>query len=246
MDSLAFERLGGAGVLRRADGDAPLPGGDPAVGGPYVAVLSGETTLILDRATLATLAQVPTPGADALAVSQGWLAYRAKLKDGGDGIFARSIATPGAYGSLLTIGTIGDPAQLSPPSLDGAVLAYGIARARGSRIVQRVLGTRKRRTLIRSGSALLFNPAVKGRRLAYVRTAGRGSRLMVRKRSKGGRGKSVFGVRRSRGMLTSTALTEGRAYVTLLHPSATDPGAEVVEVALKRKKKDKKKRKKRR
>ena len=241
VDSLAFERLGGAGVLRRSGGDAPLPGGDPAVGGPYVAVLSGETTLILDRATLATLAQVPTPGADALAVSQSWLAYRAKLKEGGDGIFARSIATPGAYGSLQSLATIGAPAKLSPPSLDGGVLLYGIARARGSRVVQRVLGTRKRRTLIRSGSALLFNPAVKGRSFAYVRTAGRGSRLMVRKRSKRGRGKSVFGVRRSRGMLTSTALTEGRAYVTLLHPSATDPGAEVVEVALKRKKKQKRK-----
>ena len=38
-------------------------------------------------------------------------------------------------------------------------------------------------------------------------------------------------------MLCSTALTEGAAYVTLLHPSATDPGAEVVEVALKAKKK---------
>ena len=89
---------------------------------------------------------------------------------------------------------------------------------------------------------------MKGRSFAYVRTAGRGSRLMVRKRSKRGRGKSVFGVRRSRGMLTSTALTEGRAYVTLLHPSATDPGAAVLRAELKSKKKKKmrKKRRKRR
>ena len=245
VDSLAFERLSGTGVLRRSVGDALLPGGDPAVGGPYVAVLSGETTLLLDRATLVTLAEVPTPGADALAVSQGWLAYRAKLKEGGDGIFARSMPTPGAFGTLQTVATIGDPAQLSPPSLDGGLLLYGIARPRGSRIVQRVLGSRKRRTLIRSGSALLFNPAVKGSRFAYVRTGGRGSKLMIRKRAKRGRGKPAFGVRRSRGTLTSTALTEGRAYVTLLHPSATQAGAEVIQVPLKGKKKGKRKRKKR-
>ncbi len=240
MDSLAFERLGGAAVLRRPGAaDLPLAGSDPAVGGPYVAVLSGEATRILSRATLAPVAEVPTPGADALAISQGWLAYRAKLSEGGDGIFVRSIATPGAYGALQTVATIGDPAQLSPPSLDGAVLLFGVARARGSRIVQRVLGTRKRRTLVKSGSALVFNPAVKGRSFAYVRTKAGRSRLMVRKRGKGGRGKPVLGVRRSRGMLTSTALTEGVAYVTLLHPSATDAGAEVLSAQLKKKKKAK-------
>ena len=246
VDSLAFERLGGGAVLRRSGADLPLAGSDPAVGGPYVAVLSGEATRILSRATLAPVAEVPTPGADALAISQGWLAYRAKLKEGGDGIFARSIATPGAYGPLQTLGTIGAPAQLSPPSLDGGVLLFGIARARGSRIVQRVLGTRKRRTLVKSGSALVFNPAVKGRSFAYIRTNAGRSRLMVRKRRKGGPGKPVLGVRRSRGMLTSTALTEGVAYVTLLHPSATDPGAAVLRAELKSKKKKKKKRKKRR
>ena len=243
VDSLAFERLGGGGVLRRSGVDLPLPGGDPAVGGPYVAALAGETTRILDRNTLAPVVEVPTPGADALAVSQRWLAYRAKLKDGGDGIFVRSIAAPGAYGALQTLATIGAPAQLSPPSVDGSVLLYGIARPRGSQIVQRVLGTRKRRTLVRSGSALLFNPAVKGRSFAYVRTQGSRSKLMVRKRGKGGRGKPVFGVRRRAGTLASTALTEGVAYVTLLHPSATDAGAEVVQVGLKRKKKGKKRKK---
>ena len=106
-----------------------------------------------------------------------------------------------------------------------------------------MLGTRKRRTLVRSGSALLFNPAVKGRSFAYVRTQGSRSKLMVRKRGKGGRGKPVFGVRRRAGTLASTALTEGVAYVTLLHPSATDAGAEVVQVGLKRKKKGKKRKK---
>jgi hypothetical protein len=241
VDSLAFERVGGAGVIRRAGVDAPLQGGDPAVGGGYVATLSGGTTRLHDRASLNPIVEIPTPNADALAVSAGWLAYRAKLNGGGDGIFARSIANPAAPGPLLTLATIGDPAQLSPPSLDGGLLLYGIARPRGSRIVQRVVGARKSRTLIRSGRDLLFNPAVKGRSFVYVRSDGRRSRLMLRRRAKGGRGKSVLGVRRARGVLTSTALTEGFAYVTLLHPSAVGAGAEVLKTKLKRGKKKRKK-----
>jgi hypothetical protein len=241
VDSLAFERVGGAGVIRRAGVDAPLQGGDPAVGGGYVATLADGTTRLYDRASLTPIVEIPTPNADALAVSAGWLAYRAKLNGGGDGIFARSIANPAAPGPLLTLATLGAPAQLSPPSLDGGLLVYGVARKKGSKIVQRVIGRRKRRVLVKSGDELLFNPAVKGRSFVYVRSDGRKSRLMVRKRKKRGRGKAVLGVRRKRGLLTSTALTEGVAYVTLLHPSAEGAGAEVLTAKLKRGKKKRKK-----
>ena len=244
VDSLAFEKLGGQAVIRRAGADATLPGSDPAVGGPFAAVLDAGTTHLLDRATLAPVTDIPTPNADALAVSQYWLVYRAKLSNGGDGIFARSILTPASPGPLLTVATIAPPAQLSPPSVDGSTLLYASARPRGSRVVQRVLGKRRRRVLVRSGRALLFNPAVKGRAFVYVRSERRTSRLMLRKRRKGGRGHSIMGARRSRGQLTSTALTEGYAYVTLLHPDANDPGAEVFKVPRKHGKKHRKKRKK--
>jgi hypothetical protein len=242
VDALTFERVAGGGAIRRGGAVASLPGSDPAIGGPYVTVLTSGAATLLDRATLGRVATVPTPNADALAVSAGWLAYRAKLSGGGDGIFARSIADPAAPGPLLTVATVTAPGQLSRPSMDGPVLLYGVARPRGSSIVQLVLGTRKRRTLLRSRRALLFSPAVKGRAFAYVRSKRRGSRLMIRSRKRRGAGRSIYGVRRSSGMLTSTALTEGFAYVTLLHPSATDPGAELVKVprkprAHKRKKK---------
>ena len=56
--SSAWAAQGSCGA---AAGTSPLPGGDPAVGGPYVAVLAGETTSdLLDRATLRA-----GPGADA-------------------------------------------------------------------------------------------------------------------------------------------------------------------------------------
>jgi len=227
-------------VLRRGDSEQPLTGGDPAVGGPYVATLEDGTATLFDRAALAPLAQVQVPNADSLAVSAGWLVYRARL-GGGDGIFARSIATPTQPGPLLTLATIRDPAQLSPPSIDGAVLLYGVARPKGSSIVQLLIGTRKRRVLVRSGRELVFNPAVKGKTFAYVRSDGRRSRLLVRRRAQGGAGKVAFAAPRRRGMLTSVALTEGLAYATLLHPSATGAGAEVLSVGLKSKRKGKRK-----
>jgi hypothetical protein len=240
-DSVVFERVGGNGVLLRGGQYVPLPGTDPAIGGAYLAVRNGDLVTLLERNTLAPVAAVPAPNADALAVSSGWLVYRARLQGGGDGIFARSIAVPTAPGPILTVSTIADPGQLSPPSVDAGTAVYGVARSRGSRIVLRVLGSRKRRILVRSKrkGELLFNPAVKGRTFAYVRQSAKRGRLLVRRLKRRGGGHRVFGAKRSNGMLWSTALTEGAAYVTLLHPSATDPGAEVVRVPLGGKKKKK-------
>lgn len=228
-DALAFERAGGNGVIRKGTTDTPLPGGDPAVGGTYLATLSGDTVTLADRTTLAPVAQIEAPGADAIAVSTRWLVYRAPLRTGGDGIFARGIANPAAPGPIQTLATIGGTAQLSPPSLDGGVLVYGIARHGGSRIVQRVVGTRKRRTLIKSGRVLLFNPAVKGRYFSYVRSDARHSRLLIRRRGRGGPGRVLISVKRRRGTLWTTALGERFAYVTLIRPSASGTSARIIK-----------------
>jgi len=53
------------------------------------------------------------------------------------------------------LATVGGAGQLSPPSLDGNALVFGVARPRGSRIVQRTLGTRQHRTLARSDRLLI-------------------------------------------------------------------------------------------
>ena len=245
-DSLAFQRTSGQAMLRRDGAEVPLPGRDPAVGGRYAAVRSGGLTRLFDRATLETVSSVATPNADAIAVSRQWLADRATLQTGGDGLFARDITDPVVPGPIQTIASIGPPAQLSPPSLQADVLLFAVARPKGSRIVQRVIGTRKRRTLVKSGGPLLFNPAVNGRSFVYTRSEGRKSRLMMRKRRKRGRGKVLHAISRRKGVLWSTDLTGGAAYVTILRPSATDPGARVIRVATKKKKKGKQKRKGRR
>jgi hypothetical protein len=226
-EALLFHRLGGPAVISRGGSEIPLPGSHPAIGGRYVATVEGNSVLLFDRATLAPIGQIEAPGADAIAISDTWLAYRASTV-GGDGIYARDIANPAAPASPLQVASRGGSGQLSRPAVDGNVLVYAIATTRGSRVVQRVMGTRKHRALVRSGRLLLFAPAVHGRSFAYVRTDARGSRLMVRRRQAHGPGRVLFSLARWRGVLWSNALTDSGAYATILQPSSNNPDATIV------------------
>jgi hypothetical protein len=229
-EALVYQRLAGQGVLKRGDAEVGLDGSNPTIGGAYVATLKQGTVELADRNSLAAVAQVPAPGADSIAVSDAWLVYRAPLSSGGDGLFARQITNPSAPGPLLTVATVGGSGQLSPPSLDGYTLLFGVARPRGSRIVQRTLGSRKHRTLVRSGRLLLFDPAVSGNTFTYVRSDLRHSRLMIRKRHADGSGRVLLTLRRRAGMLWTEALTPTSAYVTIFTPGAANPDATIYEI----------------
>jgi hypothetical protein len=229
IDSLAYQRLSGEGVLRRGGSEIGLNGSNPTIGGRYVAVLSGGEVRLLDRNSLAPVGTVEVPGADAIAVSDAWLVYRSP-QGGGDGLFYRSIANPGAPGPITPLAAVGGTGQLSPPSLDGSNLVFGIATAAGSRIVQRIVGTREHRALVRSGRLLLFDPAISARTFTYVRTDARRSRLMIRRLRARGPGRVLLAVRRSTGVLWTTALIPGSAYVTVMKPSATGRDATIVQV----------------
>jgi hypothetical protein len=239
---LAFERVGGPGVIRSGV-DIELPGQDPAIGGRYVAVLRPGVVRLLDRGSLATLAEVEAPGADAVTVSDQWLVYRIG-NDGGDALVARAISSLGTPGPAGTVASIAGPAQLSPPSLDGATLVYAVAGPGGSRIVRHQPGTGRYRVLVRTARGVLFNPSVSAELFAYVRSEFSRSRLFVRPLDGRGAGRSILSLRRGGGVLWSTALGSDSAFVTVLQPSATSPGARIVEVAVGggRKKKGKRKR----
>jgi hypothetical protein len=219
-------------VISRGGREVPLPGSHPAIGGRFVATVSGNAIQLFDRGTLAPIAQIEAPGADTIAVSDHWLAYRAPL-GGGDGIFIRYIANPASPAPPRLLASEGGAAQLSPPAVDGSTLVYAIATPRGSRIVQWVMGTRKHRTLVRSRRLLLFDPAVHGRSFSYVRSDTRRSRLMVRSRRRHGAGRILFTLKRSGGQLDSSALTDSVAYVTVLRPSSGNPDAAIVGVSRK-------------
>jgi hypothetical protein len=216
-DALLFQKLAGPAVINRGTSATALPGTHPAIGGRYVAVVDGDAVQLLDRNTLAPIARIPAPGADAIAVSDTWLAYRAQI-GGADGIYVRNIANPNAPAPIAQLAGAGGTSQLSPPALDGAILVYGLATPGSSRIVQRVLGTDKQRTLIRSRRLLVFDPSVSGKAFSYVRTDARHSRLMVRRRHGHGSGRVLLSIRPSQGTLYSEALTDSFAYATILEP----------------------------
>jgi hypothetical protein len=228
-DALLFQRLGGPAVISRGGPEIPLPGEHPAIGGNYVATVNGDAVQLLDRSTLAPVAQIGAPGADAIAVSDSWLAYRAPL-GGGEGIYIRYIGNPAAPAPPSLLAGEGGASQLSAPAVDGSILLYAIATPRGSRIVQWVMGTHKHRALVRSPRLLLFNPAVAGKSFAYVRSDARRSRLMVRGRHRHGSGRILFTLKRSAGDLWSDALTDSVAYLTVLHPSASNADATIIGV----------------
>ena len=228
-DTLLFQRLGGPAVMSRGGLEIGLPGAHPAIGGRFVATVVGERIQLLDRSTLAPVALIDAPGAEAIAVSDAWLAYRAPL-GGGDGIYIRYIGNPASPAPPLLLASEGGASQLSPPAVDGNILLYAIATPRGSRVIQWAMGTHKHRTLVRSRRLLLFNPAVDGKSFAYVRSDARRSRLMVRARERRGAGRVLFTLKRSRGDLWSDALTDSVAYVTILDPSAGNADATIVGI----------------
>ena len=229
-DALLFQRLGGPGVISRGGPEIALPGKHPAIGGRFVATVTGDAIQLLDRNSLAPVAQIAAPGADAVAVSDSWLAYRAPT-GGGDGIYIRYIANPASPAPPALLANEGGASQLSPPAVDGRILVYAIATPRGSRVVQRVMGTHKHRALVRSQRLLLFDPAVDGRSFAYVRSDARRSRLMVRGRQRHGTGRVLFTLKRSAGVLYSDALTDSVAYVTVLNPDGANADATIVGVS---------------
>ena len=228
-DALLFQKLGGPAVMSRGGPEIQLPGSHPAIGGRFVATVQGDGIQLFDRDTLAPIAQVSAPGANAVAVSDNWLSYRASAA-AGDAIHISSLGNPAAPAPPLQVAAQGGAGQLSRPAVDGNFLLFGVATPQGSRIVQRVMGTRKHRALVRSGRVLLFDPSVKGRSFAYVRTDARRSRLMVRRRHGHGAGRVLLSLGRSKGVFGANALTDSLAYATILQPSSSNPDARIVGV----------------
>ncbi len=220
--ALAFESLPSTGVLRSSGIDFTLPGSDPAIGGSYIAVIRSAASIqLLARGSLAPVAEYPAPGADALAVSDRWLVWRAPLASGGDALFARGIANPASATVDFTVATAPSPTQISHPALDGDTLLYGTAGTGRSRIARLTLpAVELQSNLVSAGSTQIFSPAVFGDTFAYVRTDARHSRLMIRPLEARGPGKVLLSVKRARSQLWSTALTDTDAFVTILAAGA--------------------------
>jgi hypothetical protein len=229
-DAIAYQRPDGGGFLRRGGEDIRLPGHDPALGDGRLAVIEAGRITILSAKDLHRVGSVPAAGADAVAISAHWLAWRAH-RHGRDFMRARRITNPAAPGPQRSLGSAGRRAQLGRPGLDDNRLVYARAQQSENVIVKRVLGAKRKKdaksTLLRSRLVGLSNPSVRGNRLLYVRSTPGGDRLKIRAVAARGPGRTLLS--RPRGTLWSTALSQKRAYVTLIH--GTRPRQKILSVA---------------
>ena len=217
--ALAYETNAGAAKLRLESGDTvPLPGHDPAIGGRWAATIDEGAVIVLDRETRAEVGRVAAAGADAVAISDDWLAVRTR-NGARDRIGVTKVGESGVpLGSLDGVAAAKRPAQLSRPALDGNTLVMAVNKTGRNSLVQLVLrdgGKTKRRTLVKTKDAGITAPSVAGKSVAYVRTTRSGQALMMKG---GGRGKGRVVYRRGEGppTLWNTAIAGDRVYATIL------------------------------
>ena len=238
---LAWEQPAVGGFLLRNGQRLQLPGKDPALGGSLAAWHSGDAVTVAARDTLVPSLQLSIPGVDKLAVSDRWLVYRAKLRNGAEEIAARAV-TAGAQ-PVLVAGP--RPAgRLGRPSLSGDLVVYHLATPGGSWLKAYDLAKGTSRTLRFSRSSQLLNPSLLGSTLLYVR-ASRCSQQLRLGALGGGSGRVLYELaplagqdrgherrhtrqgahlpcphrpRPTRRMLWTTALGDAAAYLTVIDP----------------------------
>jgi len=159
---VAWHVGGQPGVLVRDGQVQRVNGVHPAVGGNRLAVLRSDGVIQVTATSGPEFsAAIPAPGADAIAVSAGWVAWR--YRDGAADAIAAAPLAGGAPRLVLRLQELGRPA------LEGGLLVFHAAGSRGGRIVLADLDAGTRRVVRKERRALLLNPSVQGGRLLYVR-----------------------------------------------------------------------------
>jgi hypothetical protein len=203
----------GVGELRPDSGGVVrLPGTDPAIGGGYIAVLAGGRVVLLDRNTLEERDAVGVPGADAVAVSDSWLVVRSRVERR-DRLEVRPLGPGASIGQAEEIAAAGPPAQIGLPSIANGRIAYAVAKSRKNKIVIYRPEQRERHTVLTLKKKGLSNPSLYGNSMLYVRSKKRRDELRLRSLGKGGRDRRL---RSGKARMWSTALSDKRAYVTIL------------------------------
>ena len=163
-DLLAYQQPGAGGVLVSPGARFAAPGPRPAVGDGQLAYLEGDSIAVRRPADTAFAVTVPAPGADAIAVAVGWVAWR--IREGDEDVLMAAPLPP----APPLPRAVARAAELGRPALSGDRLLFHVAGPGGSRIDEVALPTGRRRTLRRQPRALLLNPSAHGGRLLYVRS----------------------------------------------------------------------------
>ena len=219
-----YQRPDRTGVLIRDGEEILLSGTDPAVGGPYIAVISGQKVSLLARDTLEPVTELSLGGVDAVAISGEWLVTR-RREEGRDVLEATDITDPLDPGPPQRITSTSSPSQVGRPAIDGDVVVWATAQRDQSRVWKRDLGDNKNKVVAGARFYLLTSPAIEGGRIIYVRSGSSRDAVMTKKLSQHGNGRPIYNDN-GPGILWSTALEGGRAYVTVLNGD----GIEIISV----------------
>jgi hypothetical protein len=168
---VAWHEAGTAGILTRSGAAVRVAGSHPALGGGRIAVVNGARIDVEATSGDGFELSIPAPGADAVAVSASWLAWRAREGDG-DVIYAAPLAG-GAPAEVVRAFELGRPA------LEGGRLAFHVTSSRSGRIIVIDLATGQGGTVRQERRALLLNPSLHGGRLLYVRAVFAGQELRL-------------------------------------------------------------------
>ena len=157
---IAWHIAGQPGVLVQNGRQTRLNGLHPALGQGRLAVVAGAEIEVQSTSGDGFGTRVAAPGADAVAVSQSWVAWRAREGEG-DVIYAAALGG-GAAREIVRASELGRPA------LHGDRLAFHLI-GRTSRIIVADLSTGQAATARQERRALLLNPSLRGGRVLYVR-----------------------------------------------------------------------------
>jgi hypothetical protein len=167
---LAWQQIGGPGMLRSASGTLTLPGRLPAVGGGRVAWLAGQDIVIAKGFPSASPLTIPAPPratVNALAVAADWLVVRDEAASGLANLFAVSLADPAQRRYLAGSAISG---AIGRPFLHGSTVLYAYSSTAGSAIYEVDLHNGTPRVLRASTANVLYeNPALRNGRLLYER-----------------------------------------------------------------------------
>ena len=162
---VAFQQPGAGGVVARPGAREAAPGNHPAVGGGLIAWVGDGTVEVRSQRDPAFVVSLPARGANAVAVSATWVAWRVSGA-GGDELFA----SPLPVVAPRRVARAAAPSQLGRPALSGDRLLFHLARGAGSRIDEVALASGRRTVLRRAKRTLLLNPSAFGGQLLYVRS----------------------------------------------------------------------------
>jgi hypothetical protein len=161
-DLVAWHEAGTTGLLLDGERRRRLGGAHPALGGRRLAVVAGGQIDVGATAGEPFSLSVPAPGADAVAVSSSWLAWRAR-ESSGDVVYAIPLEG-GAPVEVMRA------AELGRPALEGGRIAFHVVGGLSGRIVVFDLASGRGGTVRQERRALLLNPSLQDDRLLYVRS----------------------------------------------------------------------------